>query len=192
MLYFWKNAYLKCSIPKMAYKPLIIAHPKTRAFIIGLLIVLGLFSCEKDDICVEGDTPLLILRFYDAENPLEAKSVSSLRVRGLGQEFAVDTFTDRSSLDSIAIPLRVNQPDTGFVFISESATEDDLETGNLDTLTFNYNTREVFASRACGFIANFEELSEILTVDGDNWIQSIEIISTTINSQASTHVEIFH
>ncbi len=176
----------------MNYKPVTIAHRPTRALIIGFLIVLGLFSCEKDDICVEGDTPLLIIRFYDAENPLEFKSVSSLRVRGLGQEFSVDTFTDRSTLDSISIPLRINQPDTGFVFISESATEDDIETGNQDTLSFTYNTREEFVSRACGFIANFEELSESLSDDGDNWIQSIEIISTTINSQASAHVEIFH
>ncbi|MGB5237397.1 MAG: DUF6452 family protein [Flavobacteriaceae bacterium] len=176
----------------MTYKPFITAHLHTRALILGLLIVLGLFSCEKDDICVEGDTPLLIIRFYDAESPLEFKSVSSLRVRGLGQESAVNTFTDRSSLDSISIPLRINEPNTDFVFISESATEDDLETGNLDTLRFSYNTREVFASRACGFIANFEELNDSLVNDGDNWIQSIEIISTTINSQASAHVEIFH
>jgi hypothetical protein len=176
----------------MNYKPVTTAHQFSGAFIIGLLIVFGLFSCEKDDICVEGDTPLLIIRFYDAENPLEFKSVSSLRVTGLGQEFSVDTFTDRSTLDSISIPLRINQPDTGFVFISESATEDDLETGNQDTLSFSYNTREEFASRACGFIANFEQLSESLTSDGDNWIQSIEIIDTTINSQASAHVEIFH
>lgn len=163
-----------------------------RALIVGFLTLLSLLSCEKDDICVEGDTPLLIIRFYDAENPLEFKSVSSLRVVGLGQEFTVDTFADRSSLDSISIPLRINQPDTGFIFISESATQDDLETGNLDTLSFTYNTREEFVSRACGFIANFEDLNESLTNDGDNWIQSIEVISNTINSQASAHVEIFH
>ncbi|MEN8788423.1 MAG: DUF6452 family protein [Flavobacteriaceae bacterium] len=176
----------------MKHKPVTSPLQLSRALIIGFLIVLSLFACEKDDICVEGDTPLLIIRFYDAENPLESKSVSSLRVRGLGQEFSVDTFTDRSTLDSISIPLRINQPDTGFVFISESATEDDIETGNQDTLSFSYTTREEFVSRACGFIANFEELSESLSSDGDNWIQSIEIISTTINSQASAHVEIFH
>lgn len=158
-------------------------------FTVGFLLI---NSCEKDDICVEGDTPLLIIRFYDAENPEVFKSVSSLRVRGIGQENPVDTFTDRSSLDSISIPLRINQPDTGFLLILDSATEDDVETGNIDTLTFSYATQEVFVSKACGFIANYDQLNESLTTDTENWIQSIEIISPTINSQADAHVQIFH
>ena len=163
-----------------------------RAVLLYVLILLGVHGCEKDDICVEGDTSLLIIRFYDAENPLETKSVTNLRVQGLGQDSPVDTFTDRGTLDSIAIPLRINQPDTGFLFISESADEDGMETGNIDTLTFSYTTQEVFVSRACGFIANYNNLSESLEVDAENWIQSIEIITPTINSFDAAHVEIFH
>ncbi|MGI9547057.1 MAG: DUF6452 family protein [Flavobacteriaceae bacterium] len=165
---------------------------KLRAIFLIILGFILINSCEKDDICVEGDTPLLIITFYDAENPEEPKTVSSLRVQGLGQESPVDTFTDRSSLDSISIPLRINQPDTGFLLILDSATEDDAETGNIDTLSFSYTTQEVFVSKACGFIANYDELNESLTTDAENWIQSIEIISSTINSQASAHVQIFH
>ena len=163
-----------------------------RAFLLFLAGFLFINACEKDDICVEGDTPLLIIRFYDSENPTELKSVSSLRVIGIGQTDPVDTFTDRSSLDSISIPLRINQPDTGFLLISESADEDDLETGNIDTLTFSYNTEEVFVSRACGFVANYNDLSDSLTTGSENWIQDIEIINSTINSQVNAHVQIFH
>ena len=158
-----------------------------------LLVIFSIFSCEKDDICVEGDTPLLIIRFYDSLNPTEFKSVNSLRVIGLGQENPVDTFTDRSSTDSIAIPLRINQPDTSFLLISDSATdEDDMETGNIDTLSFTYTTEEVFISRACGFIANYNDLTDSLNTDSENWIQSIEIIESSINSQQSAHVQILH
>ena len=32
-----------------------------------LLLFLILLSCEKDDICVDGDTPHLIIRFYDKD-----------------------------------------------------------------------------------------------------------------------------
>ena len=165
---------------------------KIGTFILFLAGFLFINACEKDDICVEGDTPLLIIRFYDSEDPTELKSVSSLRVIGIGQTDPVDTFTDRSSLDSISIPLRINQPDTGFLLISDSADEDDLETGNIDTLTFTYNTEEVFVSRACGFVANYNDLSDSLTDGSENWIQDIEIINSTINSQASAHVQIFH
>ena len=163
-----------------------------RAILLSILLLAAVNGCEKDDICVEGDTPLLIIKFYDAENPTESKSVTNLRVRGLGQEDPVDTFTDRSTLDSIAIPLRINQPDTGFLFISESADEDGVETGNTDNLTFTYTTQEVFVSRACGFVANYDELTDSLEADADNWIQSIEIITQTINSSEAAHVEIFH
>ena len=155
-------------------------------------IALSFIRCEKDDICVDGDTPLLIIRFYDAENTAEFKQVTNLRVIGLGQESTVPTFIDRSSADSIGIPLRIDELTTGFALILDSADEDDMETGNIDTLTFNYTTSEVFVSRACGFIANYDELGNALTTDADNWIQNIEIVSSLITKQDSAHVKIFH
>ncbi len=166
---------------------------KAKRFFLCFLGFVLIFSCEKDDICVDGDTPLLIIRFYDAADTTQFKSVSSLRVIGLGQETPVDTFTDRSTLDSIGIPLRINEISTGFQLILDSADDDDeLETGNSDTLNFNYTTQEVFVSRACGFIANYEGLSDELTSDSENWIQSIEIVNPSITNQNSAHVKIFH
>lgn len=160
-----------------------------------LIILLGILfiaACEKDDICVDGDTPFLIIRFYDQQNPENAKSVSSLRVIGLGQEGPVNTFSDRSNTDSIAIPLRPNQPDAQFIFILDSADEEEVETGNKDTLAFLYSTEEVFVSRACGFIANYSELNAALIADTLNWIQNIEISNPSITKQDSAHVKIYH
>ncbi|WP_297793479.1 DUF6452 family protein [uncultured Eudoraea sp.] len=165
---------------------------KIRIFILVLAAVISFNACEKDDICVDGDTPLLIIRFYDNENPGELKAVPNIRVIGLGQNSTVNTIADRTSLDSISLPLRINEPNTGFILISDSADEDDLETGNTDTLTFDYNTLEVFVSRACGFIANYDELGELLTTDSENWIQNIEIVSPLVQKQDSAHVKIFH
>ena len=158
----------------------------------GILSFLFFVQCEKDDICVDGDTPLLIIRFYDAANPTEFKQVTNLRVLGVGQATPVNTFSDRTSIDSIGIPLRVNQNSTGFALIFDSADDNDVEAGNTDILTFNYTTQEVFVSRACGFVANYEELTEDLVADTDNWIQSIEIVSPLIQTQDSAHVKIFH
>lgn len=160
-----------------------------------LIILLGILffaACEKDDICVDGDTPFLIIRFYDQQNPESVKSVSSLRILGLGQGSPVNTFTDRTDTDSIAIPLRPNQPDTQFIFILDSADEEEVETGNKDTLSFLYSTEEVFVSRACGFIANYAELNASITGDTLNWIQSIEITNPTVTKQDSAHVKIYH
>ena len=165
---------------------------KIRILLLVLIVIISFIACEKDDICVDGDTPLLIIQFYDIENPSELKAVPSLRVIGLGQSSTVNTIADRTSLDSIALPLRINEANTGFILISDSADEDDLETGNNDTLTFDYSTLEIFISRACGYIANYDGLGELLTPDSENWIQNIEIVTPLIQQQDSAHVKIFH
>ncbi len=167
---------------------------KIRAKLQVLLVFLSLAACEKDDICVDGDTPLLVIRFYDVDNPTIAKSVPSLRVVGEGQNITVNTILDRSSdLDSIGIPLKVDETDTSFSFILNSADDDDgAETGNTDIISFNYETREVFISRACGFVANYDGVDNMLTSDTDNWIQSIEIVTPLVENSTAAHVKIFH
>jgi hypothetical protein len=159
--------------------------------VIGLCM-LFLGGCEKDDICVDGDTPLLIIRFLDSENPENPKSVNQLRILGLGKEEAVDTFLDRSTLDSIAIPLRPGETETTFIMIRDSGDEDELETGNPDTVRFDYETREIFISRACGFIAQYEGLESQLQTGSENWIQNIEVENASVQNLDSTHVSIFH
>ncbi len=154
--------------------------------------VLFFSSCEKDDICVDGDTPLLVILFYDATDTTVLKSVSSLRIIGIGNGEPLDTFTDRSSIDSVGVPLRINEVNTQFQFILNSDGDDGAETGNIDTLQFNYQTNEVFVSRACGFVANYEIDTDSLTIDTDNWIQGIEITNPSITTQFSAHVKIFH
>ena len=158
----------------------------------SLVLLVANSACEKDDICVEGDTPLLILRFYNISDTSAIKAVPSLRIIGIGNGEPVNTFSDRSSRDSVAIPLRINQGITQFQLISNSAGEAGAESGNIDTLQFSYNTEEVFISRACGFVANYTQLSDSLLTDADNWIQDIRIALPTVNSQLQAHVKIYH
>lgn len=161
------------------------------------LLCITFSACEKDDICVDSDTSLLIIRFYDAENPTEFKAVPGLRVIGVGNDDTVDTFADRvSTLDSIGIPLKTNNPLTEFTFIMDSADDENgIETGNSDALAFSYEIREEFISRACGFIANYESLSSDFTAAPENWIQSIEVVKDTVKletEETTAHVKVFH
>ena len=164
--------------------------------LILLLILATFLGCEKDDICVDADTPLLIIRFYDIENPTAFKVVPGLRVVGVGNGEPVDTFVDRSStLDSIAIPLKTNDISTTFSFLINSEDDENgVETGKTDPLQFLYDTEEVFKDRACGFIVNYDNLSTNFTPATENWIQEIEIIKTSvmIEEEVTAHVKIFH
>lgn len=160
-----------------------------------IIIVLGIIffsACEKDDICVDGSTPLLVIRFYNEADTANTKNVTTLRVVGLGQTSTVNTYADRSTADSLAIPLNPESPSTTYLLIANSADEDEVEIGNTDTLTINHESKEVFISRACGFIANYENLIPNLSTDDDNWIANIEVVSSTVENSETAHVKIYH
>lgn len=164
--------------------------------VIIILTAIVFFSgCEKDDICVEGDTPLLVIRFYDIENPTEFKAVPGLRVAGVDRDVTVNTFADRSELDSIAIPLNSGANISEFLFIINSEDDEDgFEAGNIDGLNFSYEIQEQFIGRACGYIANFDNLNSATVADTENWIQNVEITKTLVIQEdtLSAHVKIFH
>lgn len=160
--------------------------------LLSCLLLTGILGCEKDDICVDGDTPLLIIKFYDIEEPESSKAVNNLRIIGLGKDTPVDTFSDRSTLDSISLPLRPEEEGTTFILFLDSEEDDGVELGNADTLQFAYETQGAFVSRACGFVANYENLTALLQTDTLNWIQNIEVINPSIQTQDTTHVSIFH
>ncbi len=166
---------------------------KLRLGSILFLFVLAVGSCEKDDICVDADTPLLNIDFYDVNDTTALKNVTGLRIVGLGQNTTVNTFADRSDLSSVSIPLKTNEDTTSFLIISNSATDESgNETGNIDTLTFSYTRLEDFASRGCGFVVTYDNLTNSLETGAGNWIQDIEILRSQVINSDSTHVKIFH
>ncbi|MDC6351777.1 DUF6452 family protein [Zeaxanthinibacter sp. PT1] len=160
--------------------------------LLALLCIISFNACEKDDICVDGNTPLMIVTFYDQTDSSTLKSVNNLRIIGLGKTQVVNTFTDRGDVDSIGLPLQSNTPETRFIMIMDSADENEVESGNRDTITLSYDTEEVFISRACGFVANYQDLDAAITTDTDNWIQDILIEQPSVTNQTSAHVKIYH
>ena len=162
-----------------------------------LLSIVGcilLTQCEKDDVCVEGDTALLHIAFYDKdatdEQPLP-KVVNKLRVISVDENATVNTFTDRSSQDDILIPLDSRKNIGDFILISNSATEDNLETGQIEDIRISYTPEAVFISRACGFVGQYTDLG-IEQTGLSSWISSIEINNTRIDNSDEIHVSIFH
>ncbi|WP_339628903.1 DUF6452 family protein [uncultured Maribacter sp.] len=167
-----------------------------RSFRIGILLFMGILavaSCEKDDICVEGGTPLLVIEFYDINDTSSLKTVPTLRVVGVGKNVTVNTIADRTALKTISIPLKTDVDVTSFIMISGSTSaEDGSETGNVDTLNFSYKRLEDFLSRGCGFVVNYDSLQANITTDTNNWIKDIEVIRSQVINSDSTHVKIFH
>ncbi|MCK0157576.1 DUF6452 family protein [Cellulophaga sp. F20128] len=167
---------------------------KKTGILLFILVSIITSSCEKDDICVDGETPLLVLEFFEFDAAEETtKTVSKLRIVGEGKNVTVSTIADRSDLQSITLPLRVDETVTTYHFIVNSADDaNGVETGNTDMIAFNYTNKEVYVSRACGFVMHFDALSTTLETDAENWIKNIEIAETLVENQAVTHVKIYH
>lgn len=142
-----------------------------------LILLFTIISCEKDDFCIEDTTPKMIIRFYEDANPTTIKAVSKLTVWADG----LDSIYTNESLDSISIPLNLYEDFTKYLFASEE---------KVDTVDINYELKDVFVSRSCGFKSNFENLN--VTGFTSNWIKNISIKQSIINHDTTAHISIFH
>ena len=158
--------------------------------IVIFLGILAFSACEKDDICVDNDTPLVIVRFYDLEDTTELKEVPGLVVRGIGDTDLLDTLAFEES-NPIAIPLRVDANTTSFTLSRTLTANGEAE---VDTLVFNYSPTEVFASRACGYVVNYDSVAVATAQEPEDslWIKDITLETRSITISDTTHVKIFH
>ncbi|GAK77048.1 MULTISPECIES: DUF6452 family protein [Nonlabens] len=160
-----------------------------------ILLMTGLSSCEKDDLCDPSlsVTPRLIIKFTDIGNPEESKEVEQLQIREIGfTEFAPldsEGSTLLTAVDSIAIPLRTDSNNTSYEFFL-----DDDDGTNIDSIDFNYNLDEIYINRACGFKIVYNELGAFRLPEptGDEWIINIQVVTPEVTSNNDIHIEIRH
>ena len=156
-------------------------------YLIPLIItIMAMISCERDDICLDGITPHLTIRFYDFDDQTETKSISQLSIKINGIENDSIFF---SGTDSIYVPLKVTANSTQFVFTVNS---NDVTLLNRDTLTVNYSTEAIYVGRSCGYKSIFNNITYAPVDDGDMWIQKIEMITEQIENETTANVKIFH
>ena len=155
---------------------------------IFLTILIFLFACEPDDICLSeiDDTPKLLIGFYD-KNSGNLKEVENLKIQGLDN----DQIYVFETIDSIGIPLINNKNLTTFN-LTKNFVEDNVDSGNNDKMFVNYNPNWIYISRACGYITNYDIDNLIIENDIENWIIDSEIITYSIKDEENIHVKIYH
>ncbi len=154
--------------------------PNTRQFLFTLL-TLVLFSCEKDDICVDGDSAVLVIEFRDAGNIESLKPVNGLSL--LLNDTAYQGI-ENQSVSKLELALSATQKNYVFHFVQgESELTDRLELNITPIITY--------VSRACGYVLEFEGLSA-QPLDSLDWISSIEVLIETITATNDPHLVIYH
>lgn len=178
--------------------------------IISLLLVFtfGLSSCEKDDICDANTptTPRLVIAFYDNGDPNNQRTVTNLKVIGVGKkdddaiifnENGTSITKYLTNANTISIPLKTDSTSTSYRFIYNSLSE----AADTDVLTFNYTSNNVYVSRSCGYKTTFKlnpvgntTGSGIIKTDpeGDGfWMQNIIVQTSNIESENEAHIKIY-
>ena len=174
-----------------------------KKILVLLFIALTLSSCEKDDICVDETTPRLVLEFYDISNPANLKSVVNLKVKadGAADYMVFNTLLENTNPsrylfngNKLELPLDITQDTTKYNLILNSTS---LTGANQDSLKFNYTLQNVFVSRACGYKTVFElnaspggVIKTDAAIPDGFWIQDINILTTTIQTENETHIKI--
>jgi len=143
-----------------------------------IILIFTIYSCEKDDICLEETTPNMIIKFYDYENPTEIKMVSQLTVWA----DTLENYISGETIDSIIeIPLNLNEDLTWYYMTSGTET---------DSINYVYSRNDIFVSRSCGYKTIYENIEIESTTN--NWIKEIEVINTTIDNDTIAQIHIFH
>ena len=161
-----------------------------KGVLLVLLSCLLLSSCERDDICaaVTPITPLLVIDFFDADNPSEPKVPDGLFIAEEGADVGL-----AFSSASISIPLRTDANQTRYDFILNFGEVDGDTPQNIDRLIFNYIPQEEFVSKACGFRVTYQGLQdEFIPLQDNAWIANITILDATIDDETEAHIRIFH
>ena len=152
------------------------------------LLIIFIFNCEKDDICLEGTpgTPRLIIRFFDQNEKIIPKPLSNVTVKALSKDEDYVVFSG----DSRGIPLKLISNSTVYTFTYLDVLDNQEK---IDTLKFNYKREDYYVNRACGFLSNLIFTTPALEIlDKESIFLGFKILNDTIKNENQAHLAIYH
>ena len=152
------------------------------------LLIIFIFNCEKDDICLEGTpgTPRLIIRFFDQNEKIIPKPLSNVTIKALSKDEDYVVFSG----DSLGIPLKLISNSTIYTFTYLDVLDNQEK---IDTLKFNYKREDYYVNRACGFLSNLIFTTPALEIlDKESIFLDFKILNDTIKNENQAHLAIYH
>ena len=152
------------------------------------LLIIFIFNCEKDDICLEGTpgTPRLIIRFFDQNEKIIPKPLSNVTIKALSKDEDYVVFSG----DSLGIPLKLISNSTIYTFTYLDVLDNQEK---IDTLKFNYKREVYYVNRACGFLSNLIFTTPALEIlDKESIFLGFKILNDTIKNETQAHLAIYH
>lgn len=117
-----------------------------------IIAALTLACCSSDE-CDGNKNALPLAGFYDSSSPLEAVTLDSLDIIGVGAPGDQEIIEKGSPVSQVYLPFRLDSDTT---VIAIRYMQEHLSQFNVtDTITFRYERIPFFVSAACGAMYNF-------------------------------------
>lgn len=162
-------------------------------------------SCEPDDICDPNTptTPRMLIQFFDFNNAVVLKNVTSLKVIGEGKTEGVVLSPSATgdaryvtSGNNILLPLNTEADLVKYKFIINYGNRNPLLV-NEDNLEFKYSRENFYVSRACGFktIFDLDTQNPFILTDAapadQMWIKYVIVEQNNITFENETIIKIY-
>ncbi|QQV01964.1 MULTISPECIES: DUF6452 family protein [Chryseobacterium] len=147
-------------------------------FIILFFIFSSVTSCGgDDDICESGEgTPRMKIMFKTGGKITVLDSIKIFADLGT----SVVDFGWNRNVDSVFVPLRVDDSPFTDIYIKTSAKEDSSK------VRINYTTKSIYVSPGCGVKRNYENLNSVLLLP--NSVKSVEQGQNFIQDEEKTNL----
>ena len=146
-----------------------------------LILIIFCFSCEKDDICIEGseNTNRVTIGFIDNESK-NPTGINLSLIKGINNDSVI---SEAFSGVELKLPLMVNSNKTKYI----------LEQNEIrDTLIIFHQTNHLYLNRSCGFKSNFLIKSETEIIKESGWIREISIVKDSIYNEERKNIFIHY
>lgn len=179
--------------------------------LILMLVLVGNYSCERDDLCPASTqtTARLVIEAFDVSLPDDSKNIFGLRIEGIDENGEGNGVLENYNVvtsSELILPLRTDADVTRYKLhrdytINDNGTpdnpDDDFEEGNEDIITITYITEDIFVSRACGFKTVFNNVQiriDVDDIDDDEWIIAIQTENDNqiVENEAEAHFILLH
>ncbi|WP_139422038.1 DUF6452 family protein [Chryseobacterium mulctrae] len=147
-------------------------------FIILILALSSVISCGgDDDICESGEgTPRMKISFRKDNKITKLDNIKVFVDYG-SKIVTLGTF---SKVDSVFVPLRVDESPYTDIYVKTIATEDSTR------VRINYTTKSIYVSPGCGAKKNYENVNSVLSTP--NSLKSVEQGQNFIENEDKTNL----
>lgn len=155
-----------------------------RLFLLIIVLIFSLLSCEEDDICLDEKTPRVFMKLK-ATPAIDSIKFDSVLIYRKEKNNEFSLIKRYKNPDSIGVSLRIDDVNSTEFILARRR----YELNSFDTIKIEYEKKLDFASKACGYRWNYFDLK---VENSKHLIDSITVLNPNITDEKNSHLLIHY